>query len=96
MTTLTITRNEMIISINNYFTGLFENITCGCANPIDLNASYRIFTNYNDKGGNLNLSGRFLAQCWSNYGTSELPTTLEAHPECEMHIVKMYKRIINL
>jgi hypothetical protein len=78
---ITITKEEMIIAINDYLTGAVESATCSCAYPFDSTKCYVLFTDwFNAKGATvpeLVVPGTVFTEGYHNHGKPVLPTFLQ-------------------
>jgi len=76
MATITISREKMIMDLNNHFTGLIESWTCGGERKIDMDKSFLLFDKWiNLKGEEVQLilPNTVLFDSWNLHETSELP-----------------------
>jgi hypothetical protein len=76
MINISITREQMIEDLNDYFTGLLESWTCGGETRLNPDHGFVLFNDWvNIKGEKVKLilPNKLLSQCWHNHGTCKLP-----------------------
>lgn len=76
MATISISREKMIIDLNDYFTGLMESWSCSGEYKIPMDKAFVLFNNWTNLKGeqvDLILPNTVLFDSWNLHGTSKLP-----------------------
>lgn len=95
MITLNITREKMIVDINDYLTGLAESITCGGAEPMKP-GNYRFLTGYKGLDGipvNISIKHTDILEGYHNYNTPILPKFLKEKLKDNAALVRVWSHI---
>jgi len=98
MLTLNVTREQMIIDINDHLTGLAENITCSGAYPMEA-GFYRFLTGYKGLDGvpvNINISNTDILEGYHNYGKATLPKFLKEKLKDDAALLRVWSHIKNI
>jgi hypothetical protein len=95
MINLNITREKMIVDINNHLTGLAENITCSGAYSMEP-GNYRFLTGYKGLDGipvNISIKHTDILEGYHNYNTSILPKFLKEKLKDDAALIRLWSHI---
>lgn len=98
MITLDISRDKMVIDINNHLTGLAENITCGGAYPMEA-GNYRFLTGYKGLDGipvNISIKHTDILEGYHNHGKAVLPKFLKEKLKDDAALSRVWSHIKDL
>jgi len=96
MAELVISRGEMVKILNNHFTAIVENISCGGEFSFKPEDRFQIFTNFKD-GKNLSCKWATLMECYHLHETETEPSWLvKAESDYPEFLVMANKKILGL
>lgn len=95
---LEISKEDMIVDINDHLTGLLESWTCGLSEPFDASKNYILFKDWVKPDGTvakLVVPGSIFVEAWKNCGEAILPKFFET-ASSSTFVERLWKKIKNI